>query len=364
MSNIAERVIKPQKAGVFRTVFLYTGQGESTLLVIPTGSGVDDYKYVLIDSDRDKERNEIDLVELFKDLFKNKGSLEVFINTHPHNDHIGGIKEVYDETKFKEVWHSNHKPGKKHDAKYKDLKYVIDKVGKANEYHLFGTNDDNKIRKQSGEEVVKQLGNIDYVVLSPSEYLCDDIDEGGSDERDARIHERCGVIKFTYGKDAKSILITGDSDKAAWKEHITDYHKDKLPSFVLSASHHGSRTFFKENSDDEDVYEDHIEAINPEYVIISAPAQEDSPHDHPHDDAMELYKKHVDEDNILHLGSKPYSVIIDIDEDGEVDVKLDEELIAEYGKGDDKDGGDKSENSKKAFAIGSQRERLDSKPMG
>jgi len=363
--NVAEKVIKPQKAKIFRTVFLYTGQGESTLLVIPTGSGIDDYMYVLVDSDRDKEDKEVDLVELFKDLFKNKGSLEVFINTHPHNDHIGGIKEVYEETSFKEVWHSNHKPGKKHDAKYKDLKHVIDKVGKENEYHLFGTNDPNKIKTVNGGDAVKKLGLIDFVVLSPSKFLCEDIDEGDSDERDDRIHERCGVIKFTYGKDAKSILITGDSDKPAWKEHITDYHKSKLPSFVLSASHHGSRTFFKNDGDDKDVYEKHIEAIKPEYLIISAPAQKDSPHGHPHDDAMELYKKHVSEDNILHLGAKPYSVIVDIDEDGKTEVTLDEELIAEYGKSDDEDNNDKGSNSQKAAAIiGSQRERLDSKPMG
>lgn len=365
--NVAERIIKPSKAKIFRTVFLYTGQGESTLMVIPTGPNLNDYTYVLVDSDRDKEKNEVDLVAMFKDLFKTEGKLEVFINTHPHNDHIGGIKEVYDEIGFTEVWHSNHKPGKKHEAKYKDFKYVVDKVGKDNEYHLFGTNDDNKVRTTADKEVIKKIGLVDFIVLSPSEYLCDDIDEAGSDERDRRIHERCGVIKFTYGKDAKSILITGDSDKEAWKEHITDYHKKKLPSYVLSASHHGSRTFFKTSEEDEDVYEKHIDAIKPTYLVISAPKQNDSPHGHPHDDAIELYKKHVDEDNILHLGKKPESVIVDIDEDGNIEVSFDEELIAEYGKGDDdgNDKGSKNESrSRSAAVIGSQKERLDQKPMG
>src|ERR1043165_5227788 len=101
--TIAEKIIKPSKAGIFRTVFLYTGQGESTLLVIPNGPLATDYLYVLVDSDRDKEPNEVDLVDMFKDLFKTTGELSVFINTHPHNDHIGGIKEVYDEIGFSEV---------------------------------------------------------------------------------------------------------------------------------------------------------------------------------------------------------------------------------------------------------------------
>jgi competence protein ComEC len=363
--NTAERIIKPDRAGIFRTIFLYTGQGESTLLVIPNGPGKDDYLYVLVDSDRDKETNEIDLVEMFKDLFKNGGSLRAFINTHPHNDHIGGIKDVYNEIGFPEVWHSNHKAGGKHKEKYEEFNYVVDKVGKKNEYFLKGTNDLNKIRTSKDEEVIKKLGEVDYQVLSPAEYLCEDIEEGTADERDRRIHEQCGVIKFTYGRDAKSIMLTGDSDKTAWKDHITDYHKENLPAYVLSASHHGSRTFFKNDEDDTDVYEKHIEEINPTYVIVSAPKQEDSPHDHPHDDAMDLYKKHVDEDNILHLGKNVESVIVDIDSDGNIEVMLDKDLIGEYGKGnDDDDDGDNTKKGLSAITIGSQTSRIDKKPMG
>lgn len=360
--TIAEKIIKPTGAGIFRTIFLYTGQGESTLLVIPTGSAVTDYMYVLVDSDRDHEENEIDLVTMFKDLFSKSGELSAFINTHPHNDHIGGIKEVYDEIGFKEVWHSNHKPGGKHKDKYEELKYVIDKVGKNNEYHLKGSNDLNKVRKSSNDdETIKKLGLIDYQVLSPAEYLCEDINEENAETRDKRIHEQCGVIKFTYGKDAKSILITGDSDKEAWQEHITDYHKNNLPSFVLSASHHGSRTFFKTNAEDEDIYEEHIKNIAPQYLVISAPKQEDSPHGHPHDDAMEIYEKHLAPENILHLGGLMVSVIVDIDAAGNIDVQTDEELIAEYGKSDDDDP---AQNEGKNVSIITQTTRIDNKPMG
>lgn len=364
--TVAEKIIKPTVAGIFRTVFLYTGQGESTLLVIPTGLTIKDYIYVLIDCDRDKEENEIDLVALFKDLFKTSGELSTFINTHPHNDHIGGIKEVYEEIGFKEVWHSNHKAGGKHKEKYEDFTYVVKEVGKTNEYFLKGTNDLNKIRKSDDEEIVKKLGLIDYQVLSPAEYLDKDIAEGDADERDARIHEQCGVIKFTYGKEAKSILITGDSDKEAWKEHITEYHKKNLPSYVLSASHHGSRTFFKYNEEDKDVYEAHIEAIKPTCLVVSAPKQKDSPHGHPHEDAVELYKKYVDEDNFLHLGANLESVIVDIDDEGNIDVRTDKELVEEYGKsnddGDDNDDKNKNESYQNIY-VASQTSRLDNKPM-
>src|SRR5688572_24976709 len=128
MATVAQQILQPVKPGIFRTAFLYTGQGESTFMIIPTGPKVSDYRHVLIDSDKDNEANEIDLVKLLKDLFQGKEMPKFdFINTHPHNDHIGGIKEIYDEIGIDEVWHSNHNPGGIHKDKYEGLKYVIKK---------------------------------------------------------------------------------------------------------------------------------------------------------------------------------------------------------------------------------------------
>ena len=47
MSNTARDIIIPTEPSIFRTIFLYVGQGDSTLLAVPDG---DQYKYVLIDS--------------------------------------------------------------------------------------------------------------------------------------------------------------------------------------------------------------------------------------------------------------------------------------------------------------------------
>ena len=90
--------------------------------------------------------------------------------------------------------------------------------------------------------------------------------------------------------------------------------------------------------------------------------------DHPHDDAMELYKKHVDEDGIFHLGSEPYSVIVDIDASGNLEVRTDTELIAAYGGGNDDDNSDKSSKNESArfssINIIPSTTRIDKKPMG
>lgn len=329
--NTAQEVIKPSVPKMLRAVFLYTGQGDSTILAIPTGEGADDYQYALIDADLDKEENEVNLVSMLRDLLDGK-DLSTYINTHPHKDHTGGIKEIYDEIGIAEVWHSNHTLTGGDKASYEELLYVLKKVGKSNEYHLKGTNSLNQVRNTEDEDTEKKLGLIDYQVFAPAEYVCDEID--GEDERTRRnrIHEQCGVFKFTYG--GKSILFTGDANKDAWEKHITKYHKDALKAVVTTASHHGSRTAFKNGKDDETPYTKHLEYIDAEHLIVSAPKQKDSPHDHPHDDAMEIYEEYFDADNIYHLGDKPYCIVVDIAADGNVTIAEDLKLIEAYGQGE------------------------------
>jgi hypothetical protein len=85
---------------------------------------------------------------------------------------------------------------------------------------------------------------------------------------------------------------------------------------------------------------------------------------------MELYKKHVEEDGIFHLGSKPYSVIVDIDEKGNITVETDTELIDAYEEKDDHGDDDKEDKEKKnadlkkSIYIIPSSTRIDEKPMG
>jgi beta-lactamase superfamily II metal-dependent hydrolase len=359
MANKAQEIIIPPQ-GVYRTVFLYVGQGTSVLMAIPDGMG---HKFALIDTNNDKVNEGIEVSRLLEDLL-GKSSLDIFINTHPHDDHLAGIQTIHNVVGIKEVWHSGHKPGKDHNDAFKEMEKVIKDIGKENEYVLFGTNDKNKIRESDKEtEVIKRIGDIDFQVLSPAEYVADDVQDEKPETRYQRIHEHCTVIRFSYGNAVQKryILIPGDSDKTAWKDHITDYHKDNLLADVLSGSHHGSRTFFKNDEDDEDVYEKHIKNIKPKHLIISAPKQSESKHEHPHDDAIELYEKHVNKDNIYHQGENRECVIVDIKSDGSMSVKLDSTLVKEYKFKDDNEGKNESKNY---VNIGVATTRLDSKPMG
>jgi competence protein ComEC len=357
--NIAKQIIIPP-VGVFRIVFLYVGQGDATIMMIPDGSN---FKRVLVDNNIDKSSGGIDTCKLLKDLLDGEGKLDVFMNTHPHADHTEGLEAINNTIGVKEVWHSGHNPGKGADEAYKEMMRVIKAIGSENEYRFYGTNDRNKIRAGSGEDqLIKKLGDVNYQVLSPAEYLCDEIAEETPESRKRRIHEHCAVIRFSYGTTERHVMITGDADRVAWEEHIVDYHKEVLATDVLSAVHHGSRTFFKFPNNDDDIYEEHIKAMNPTYLVLSAPKQDESNHGHPHDDAMKLYRTRIAEDNIYHTGKNRESVIVDIHSNGTMTIDLDTELVAAYSyDNDDGDGG------KKATApayIGSRTENLDRKPMG
>jgi competence protein ComEC len=70
--------------------------------------------------------------------------------------------------------------------------------------------------------------------LALAEYVSDEIEDEDPKDRYKKIHEQCGVLRFMYGTKVKQILLTGDSDLAAWKDHITKFHKDRLASDVIS----------------------------------------------------------------------------------------------------------------------------------
>jgi beta-lactamase superfamily II metal-dependent hydrolase len=360
MTNTAKEIILPHDATIFRTIFLYVGQGDATLMVVPDGGG---QRYILMDSNVDAATGGIDLAELLGDLLDEGETLDVFINTHPHTDHVRGIKAIHEKVTIGEVLHSAHVPSKNHEDAYKELKEVMDAVGSDNVYELRGTRSENMLDR--GEKSIEhKIGDVNYNVLSPAQHVKDDVEGEDAETRYSRIHEQCGVIRFTYGSTVVGILHTGDSDRKAWDDNgLTRYHQDRLPSAVIGASHHGSRTFFKYEEADDTPYTEHIKTISPEYLIISSPKQSESKHDHPHDDALELYGEFVDKANILHLGKNRECVIVDISPDGGVDVTTDRKLVETYGRnpnGDDKSGG---RNASESYA-GIPLTRLDDKPMG
>lgn len=316
-----------------RVVFLYVGQGTSTVIIVADG---DTYKVLLVDINLDAEHGGIDVPTLIGDLLDGE-DLFAFVNSHPHDDHLKGVTELADKVNILEVWHSGHKPSKKYGEAYEKLQEVIKKVTDA------GGKDKEIILEQT--DVPTDLGDAQCHVLSPSEWLTDDVNDEQADERRDRIHEQCAVLKF--GKDLAWVMLPGDADRNAFEKHITEYYGDAMHSQTLGASHHGSRSYFRDNEDDEP-YMEALNKTDPEFIVISAPTQEESPHGHPHDDAVGFYKDKVGEENVLHTGKDRCSYIFDIHRDGGYSETISDDgrLAEEYGiDPDGDDGGDVSSAS-------------------
>lgn len=351
MTNIARDVIWPTNSNILvRVVFLHVGQGDSTVVLVKDGNT---YKTLVVDINRDENNGGIDVPKLVKDLLSEEdGKLGVFVNTHPHNDHLRDVVELSEAVDIQEVWHSGHQPSKKHDDAYNNLQKVIKKVKKKH-----GNNAETEL---AGSKSATKMGDAEYHVLAPAEYVKDEIDSEKEDERYRRIHEQCAVLKF--GKDDTWIMLTGDADRDAWEKHITQYHKERLSAKVLGAAHHGSRTFFRYDKKD-DAYLDALQKIAPDYVIISAPTSKESQHDHPHDDAVQLYQDEVGEDNVLHTGENRESYICDIFSGGDFEINTDTKLVDEYGLDSDNKPQNKNQGQAAGPALMSGT-RIDQRPMG
>ena len=75
---------------------------------------------------------------------------------------------------------------------------------------------------------------------------------------------------------------------------------------------------------------------------------------------MELYKDQVGEDNLHHLGDKRECIIVDIKDDGDIEIYPDDELVGEYGTV--KNQKENSNEDKRIFT--GVVTKIDKKPMG
>jgi beta-lactamase superfamily II metal-dependent hydrolase len=338
----ARRILWPTDSRVLvRVCFLHVGQGSSIVALVRDG---DTYRLALFDCNLDAERGGIDVTALIKDLSPD-GHLSCFVNTHPHDDHLKGLKELAAAVVIDSVWHSGHVPSKKYGAYHADLTALIKDVEKRNGAEA--------VVELEGSRTPRELFEATVFFLAPAEHVKDEVNEEEADARYRRIHENCAVLRI--GKDPAWVLITGDADLVAFRDHIlgpNNYHKDRLPAFLLDAPHHGSRSFFKDKEEDEP-YLDTLELVDPEFVVISAPEQDESPHEHPHDDAVELYSDHVGEDKVLHTGKDRECFFFDIYEDGtHGDAQSDGgALVEKYGLDKKDDGGDGGGGGGKAAAA-------------
>lgn len=167
----------------------------------------------------------------------NIDTIDYVVGTHPHEDHIGGLDDVINNFKIKNVL----MPKKTTTTKtYEDVLKAI-------------KNANLKIK-------TPKVDDIFYVGMAKCEVM-------GIENDAENLNENSIIIELTYGD--KKFLFTGDAEVA----------NEKLRSWddidVLKVAHHGSRTSSSE---------EFLEQVKPEYAIISC--GQDNDYGHPHKEVI------------------------------------------------------------------------------
>jgi beta-lactamase superfamily II metal-dependent hydrolase len=302
--------------------FLNVGQGDSTHIVLPTG------EHMLIDINLDRKCGGISVINYLRDQLPpapagKKQRLDYFVVTHPHDDHICGTGDLAETFDIGEMWHSGHEldcePGE-HPA-YDEYRDLIKKLGQSARVVC------------AKSEPWATIGDVTFHVYRPSRKVITDRKKSDDENRND-VHNECMVLKMTYGGTA--VMFTGDSHMAAWQSIVKSYDKNgQLEAAVLHASHHGSRTFFKQSCEEDEPWTDHLDAINPTHLVVSV--GRDNGYGHPDGDMMDEYESRIDANNIYRT-DEDLSMFLSIDEQGflEWGARADEEFQEQYELPDDR----------------------------
>jgi len=292
----------------YHVFFLNVGQGDGTLIVKREISDFSEVvcKTLMVDTDQDI----IDSVKLVKGSIpkinrngKEVHFLDTMIISHPHSDHIGGLDSYVNDSEIMvgKIFHP-------------DYDFIEDKD--TADYRAY-----NKLRKDSSSQSETRLiagteyGNdvgIKFVALSPPKTI-ESADKFKDQSEKIQVHNQCAVVSVDLNKT--KILFLGDANQECIKR-LMQFHKEKLPAYILSASHHGSNSIFVPEEDVEESLADvkrgdhdgwdeaFLDTINPYYVVISC--GKDNSYKHPHSAALEAYKngrvvKRTDEHDTLYL---------------------------------------------------------------
>lgn len=212
------------------------GQGDSTLIIAPEGN-------LLIDAGTNA--SETDLLTYLD--FCGIDTIDYFILTHPHEDHIGGADAVFENYEVKNVVLTFfHSTSNAYDALLDALKKSV--------YT-------NVIECEAGAEY--SIGEMKMKLLGP------DPDSLGDDANNSSI-----ITKITYGES--SLLFTGDAEYAVEIALVSRWGQE-LDCDFLKMGHHGSST---SNSQ---VF---VDAVSPYMSVISC--GKDNSYGHPHREIIHM----------------------------------------------------------------------------
>ncbi len=225
----------PDNDGQLVVHFLDVGQGDSEFIELPNG------QCMLIDASVSSYGDKI--VETIEGYGYTE--IDYLVATHPHADHIGGMRDVVESFEIGEIYMPKATSTSK---TFEGLLTAISDKG----LQIYTA--------AAGKEIYSD-SEIKIEILAPNSESYDDTNNYSA------------VVRVSYGKNA--FLLTGDAEELSENEML-DYGYNELSADVLKVGHHGS------NTSSSDAF---LQAVHPTYAVISCGA--DNSYGHPHDETID-----------------------------------------------------------------------------
>lgn len=195
--------------------YLDVGQGDSIFIELPNN------ETMLIDAAESYQSENI--INYLKNL--NYKKIDYVIGTHPHTDHIGGLKDIINTFEIGKIY----------------MPKVVSTT-KTYESLLMAIKDKNlKINTAKAETTIIDTDTLKVNILAPNS------------ETYTELNNYSAVTKITYG--TTKFLFMGDAEKLSENEI-----KENITADVIKIGHHGSNTSSSI---------DFIKKVNAKYGIIS-----------------------------------------------------------------------------------------------
>lgn len=222
--------------------YLDVGQADASLIKLPNS------KIVMIDAGGNSTASSV------VNNLKNQGvkKIDHLIGTHPHEDHIGGMKKVIENFEIGEFYMP-----KIDDSQIPTTKTYENTLNAAK-------NKDLKITE--GKAGMKIINDKDLTV---------DFIAPNSDKYDG-LNSYSIVVRLKYGE--KGFLFMGDAESDSEEEILNN--KYDVSTDVLKCGHHGSHSSSSSNF---------LNASKPTYAIISCSS--DNKYGHPHKETINALDK-------------------------------------------------------------------------
>lgn len=294
--------------------FLDVGHGDCTIIYWPERTCGDKQlkeRIAMVDLCHDVNREDYEDVihyykSNFRDSYGNPKPIWRFICSHPHQDHICGLKELFDDSdiniinfwdvvnKFEPENFDGHETHEEDWRKYQSI--------------TAGGNSKLTLINATRRAVRKYWDEDRITILSPSQEMIDEVHDPKGDGTKRKPHEiDIDHISFSLLIKINSIkaLLGGDGKDKAWNDIYENCQSDIANCHILKAAHHGHKSGFHENA---------VRLMNPKYVIFSNSKEEDE-----NDGAYNDYRRILPKAQIFRTW-KDGTIIVDCGFDGRIEI--------------------------------------------